>query len=156
MNSVLPSAPPSMQAKQKRSSSIRSSTSPPSRTRRQAFIAGVQTAPSASRQMPSPPSPSSAHTRRFDSPPSAAMSNAVSRPVKDSATISVELSGVTTIPLGNAMPSATWRTEPSGRDQRDDPGGELRAGHEVEVDAVHVDVAAPSTTISFQPCPRGG
>ena len=28
--------------------------------------------------------------------------------------ISVELSGVTTMPLGNAMSSATWRTEPSG------------------------------------------
>ena len=42
------------------------------------------------------------------------MSNAVSRPANDSEMISVELSGVTTMPLGNAMPSATWRAEPSG------------------------------------------
>ena len=35
-------------------------------------------------------------------------------PANDSATISVELSGVTTMPFGNAIPSATWRTEPSG------------------------------------------
>ena len=28
--------------------------------------------------------------------------------------ISVELSGVTAMPLGNAMPSATWRAAPSG------------------------------------------
>ena len=42
------------------------------------------------------------------------MSNAVSRPANDSATISVALSGVTTMPLGNSMPSATWRTAPSG------------------------------------------
>ena len=42
------------------------------------------------------------------------MSNAVSLPAKDSETISVELSGVTTMPLGNAMPSATRRADPSG------------------------------------------
>ena len=28
--------------------------------------------------------------------------------------ISVPLSGVTTMPFGNSMPSATWRAEPSG------------------------------------------
>ena len=55
--------------------------------------------------------------------------------------ISVALSGVTTMPLGNAMPSATCRTEPSGVDQGDDPGGELAAG-EVEAGGVDVDVAA--------------
>src|SRR5207302_9828810 len=55
---------------------------PPSRTRTQpglpSFMAEDQTAPSASRQMPSLPWPSSAHMRRFDRLPSAAMSNAVS------------------------------------------------------------------------------
>ena len=73
-------------------------------------------APSASRQMPSPAPgpPRSAHRRRLERAPSGAMSNAVSRPAKDSAMISVWLSGVTTIPLGKAMSSATWRTAPSG------------------------------------------
>src|SRR6266487_2428918 len=79
MNSVFPSSPPSMQAKQLRSSSIVCSTCPPSRTRTQvglpSFVAEHQTAPSASRQIPSPPWPSSSHTRRFDRLPSAAMSN---------------------------------------------------------------------------------
>jgi hypothetical protein len=42
------------------------------------------------------------------------MSKAVSRPAKDSEMIRVELSGVTTMPLGNAMSSATWRALPSG------------------------------------------
>ena len=42
------------------------------------------------------------------------MSNAVSRLAKDSEMISVELSGVTTMPLGNAMSDATRRAEPSG------------------------------------------
>jgi hypothetical protein len=42
------------------------------------------------------------------------MSNAVSRPAKDSEMISVELSGVTTMPFGNAMSSATLRAVPSG------------------------------------------
>ena len=41
------------------------------------------------------------------------MSKAVSRAAKDSATISVPLSGVTAIPFGNARPSATSRAEPS-------------------------------------------
>ena len=70
-------------------------------------------APSASMQMPSGPMPS-AHTRRFERLPSAAMSNAVSRPANDSEMISVEPSGVMTMPLGNSMPSATWRADPSG------------------------------------------
>jgi hypothetical protein len=34
--------------------------------------------------------------------------------VNDSATMRVELSAVTTMPLGNAMPSATCRTAPAG------------------------------------------
>jgi hypothetical protein len=64
-------------------------------------------------QMPSGATPA-AQTRRFDRLPSAPMSNAVSVPAKDSAMTSVELSGVTTMPLANAIPSATCRTEPSG------------------------------------------
>ena len=64
-------------------------------------------------QIPSGPTPS-AQTRRLERPPSSAMSNAVSLRAKDSAMISVELSGVTTMPLGNAMSSATRRTDPSG------------------------------------------
>src|SRR5947209_6039121 len=120
MNRVRPSSPPSMQAKQALSSSIRCSTSPSSPTRQQAGRLSCTTehqmAPSASRQMPSPlpGPPRSAQTRRFDRPPSAAMSKAVSLPVNDSATTRVWLSGVTTMPLGKARPSATCLTEPSG------------------------------------------
>ena len=43
------------------------------------------------------------------------MSNAVKRPAKDSEMISVELSGVITMPFGNARSSATLRAEPSGQ-----------------------------------------
>src|SRR5215211_7651442 len=109
MYSVRPSSPPSVHANPARSSGTVSSTSPPSATRRQAGPVstqpGVHTAPSVSRTMPSPGS--AAHTRRFDRLPSGPMSNAVSVPPNDSETISVESSGVTAIPLGNAIPSAT-------------------------------------------------
>jgi hypothetical protein len=57
-------------------------------------------------QMPSGPRPS-ANTRRPDSPPPSSMSNAVSRPANDSEMISVRPSGVTTVPFGNWMSSAT-------------------------------------------------
>jgi len=50
--------------------------------------------------MPSGPSPS-AQTRRLHRPPSAAMSKEMSRRVNDSEMISVELSGVITMPFGN-------------------------------------------------------
>src|SRR5215211_180824 len=81
MNRVLPSRPPSMQAKQPRSTSIVCRTSPPSATRAQHRLgtSAYQTAPSASMQMPSgTPSPRSAQVRRFESAPSAPMSNPVS------------------------------------------------------------------------------
>src|SRR5579864_2143408 len=81
MNSVLLLAPPSAQAKHPRSRSIVCSTSPPSLTRTQRLLgtSPYQTAFSASRQMPSgTPLSRSAHTRRFDRLPSAAMSKAVS------------------------------------------------------------------------------
>ena len=42
------------------------------------------------------------------------MSNAVRRPANDSLMIRVELSGVTIMPFGKSMPSATWRASPSG------------------------------------------
>ena len=102
--------------------------------------------PSASRQMPSGPTPS-AQTRRFDKVPSSAMSKAVRRAAKDSATTSVLLSGVITMPFGKASSFATSRASPSGRDERD-LAGCLAAGEhvvelgEVEVDRVDVDVAA--------------
>ena len=51
------------------------------------------------------------------------MSNAVSLRANDSATTSVRLSGVTTMPLGNARPSATWRTDPSAATSAMTPGG---------------------------------
>src|SRR6266566_2346661 len=55
MKSVFPSAPPSIQAKQPRSSSTVWSTTPPSRTRTQCLLptSAYQRAPSASRQIPS-------------------------------------------------------------------------------------------------------
>jgi hypothetical protein len=43
----------------------------------------------------------SANTRRLDSPPSASIPNALSRPASDSEVISAWLSGVTTMPFGN-------------------------------------------------------
>ena len=46
--------------------------------------------------------------------PSVAMSNAVRRPANDSEMISVELSGVITMPLGNSRSPATLRAAPSG------------------------------------------
>ena len=49
-----------------------------------------------------------------DSVPSSAMSNAVRRRPKLSATISVRPSGVITVPFGNIRPSAAACTEPSG------------------------------------------
>ena len=63
-------------------------------------------APLASIVMPSGPMPS-AQTRRLLSVPSSAMSYAVSREANDSPTISVALSGVITMPFGNARPPAT-------------------------------------------------
>src|SRR5262252_10328308 len=73
MKSVLRSGPPSAHAAHPRSSSIVWSTSPPSRTRTQRLLgtSPYQTAFSVSGQMPSgTPPPSSAHTRRFERPPS--------------------------------------------------------------------------------------
>ena len=88
-----------------------------------------QTVFSASMQMPSgTPRSRPAHSRRFDKLPSAAMSKAVSRFAYDSARISVELSGVTTTPLGNATPSATCRAEPSGVTRATIPGANSPPG----------------------------
>ena len=107
-----------------------------------------QAAPSRSRQMPSGECarPASAHTRRFDSDPSAPMSKAVSRCRYDSATISVASSAVIAIPLGNARSSATTRALPVRRATRaTNPGAGIAGGRargEVEVDVVDVDVAA--------------
>ena len=77
------------------------------------FALEAQMQPSASRQMPSGPTPS-AQIRRFERVPSSAMSNAVSREAKDSATTSVLLSGATTMPFGKASSFATSRASPSG------------------------------------------
>jgi hypothetical protein len=82
INRVVPFVPPSAHAKQPRSRSIVASTCPPSRTRTQRLLgtSAYQRAFSASAQrLSGKPSPRSAHTRRFDRPPSASMSNAVSR-----------------------------------------------------------------------------
>ena len=103
--------------------------------------------PSASRQMPSGPTPS-AQTRRFDRVPSSAMSNAVSRAANDSATMSVLLSGVMTMPFGNAISLGDLADVAVRRDQRDLAGRLSARQHvvevgEVEVDRVDVDVAAP-------------
>ena len=117
MNSVLPSGPPSMQANpaaveldgvqhlaalaDPHAVAVRHVGVPDGALGIQAdavgVLAGVAPTPAGS-----------------ESAPSAAMSNAVSCSAHDSATISVRSSGVTTMPLGNASPSATWRTEPSG------------------------------------------
>src|SRR5215211_5265399 len=144
MKSVLPSSPPSMHAKHGMSSCTRSSTSPPSRTRPTRLSPNsptpVQIAPSASMQIPSGPTPS-AQTPRFQRPPSSAMSNAVSRPAKDSAMISVELAGVTAMPLGERDPIGYPAHGPVRGNQSDDPGGPPLTRLEVAA-AVDVDVAA--------------
>jgi hypothetical protein len=68
------------------------------------------------------PSPRSAHTRRSAKSPSGRTENAVNRFAYDSATISVEPSGVSAMPLPKAMSSATARTAPSGEMNRIAPG----------------------------------
>ena len=78
--------------------------------------------------------------RRFDKSPLAAISNALSRPANDAATMSVALSGATTIPLGKSKPSATWRTAPSDVMSAMIPLG-LPADQEVEAESIPVDVA---------------
>jgi hypothetical protein len=107
MNNVFFSSPPSMQAKQPRSTAMVSSTSPPSRTRTHRLLgtSAHQTAPSASMQIPSgTASLRSAHTRRFDRLPSSAMSKAVGLLPWDSATINVPLSGVNRHTVGEREP----------------------------------------------------
>ncbi len=90
-------------------------TSPPSRTRRHSPVNGLatHTAFSASRQMPSGNTGSPAHSRRFESVPSAPMSKAVRHRPTVSAAISVSPSGVITMPFGNRMPSAATVAVPS-------------------------------------------
>ena len=65
-------------------SSTRCRISPPSATRTNENSVDTQTAPSASRQMPSGATPS-ANTSRLDRPPSGLMLKVVSRPVKSQA-----------------------------------------------------------------------
>ena len=84
----------------------------------------------------------SAQTRRFDRLPSASMSNAVSRPANDSATISVALSGVTTMPFGNEMRVGHLPYRPVRCDQHDHPG-RIAVGRLEVAPAVHVHVPAP-------------
>src|SRR5580700_9342009 len=133
-----------MQAKQPRSRLIVCKISPPSRTRTHRLLGtpAYQTAFSESRQMPSgTPSPRSAHTRRFERPPLAPMSKAVSFLPYDSATIRVELSGVTAMPLGKAMPSPPAGGA-VGCDNGDGPRDEIGAGHQVETCRVDIRVGA--------------
>ena len=52
----------------------------------------------------------------------------MSIPANDSDTISVALSAVTAIPLGNASPSATRRTTPSGVMRATNPGASPSPG----------------------------
>jgi hypothetical protein len=110
MNKVRRSSPPNMQAKEPRSPvEILFVTSPPSRTRIVSLLRGsaTQIAPSESKQIPSGKfPPKSAHTRRLDSVPSAALSQALNRWARVSPIINVLPSGVTTDPLGKASPLA--------------------------------------------------
>ncbi len=76
------------------------------------------------------------------------MSNAVSRFAYDSATISVELSGVTAMPFGNATPSATCRSHAVGRDETMLPGANSPPGKSKPVLLTYA-LPRPSTTISF-------
>src|SRR4051794_15547817 len=143
-----------MQANAPRSSSTVSSTAPPSatRTQRRLGTSAYQTAPVASTQIPSgTPSPSAAQTRRPDSVPSAAMSQAESRFPYDSASTSVPLSALTATPFGNARPSATGVTLPSGRTSASRPGAYSAPGEpNGNPSALTYAFPRPSTTMSFQ------
>src|SRR6185312_14537516 len=118
MKSVLRSGPPSMQAYEPSAPvEISRSMRPPSnaRTTRLPTGSATQIAPSSSRQMPSGKTPSNcANTRRLARPPSASMSNAVSRCAYVSPMMSVRPSGVITVPFGNSRSSAATVTAPSG------------------------------------------
>ena len=70
--------------------------------------------------------------------PSAPIVNAVSRPPNDSPTMSVEPSGVITMPFGNAMSSAATRCEPSRSTASSDRVDGVVA--RVEVEAERADV----------------
>ena len=71
------------------------------------------------------------------------MSNAVGFGRRTSATIRVELSGVTAMPFGKATSPATWWVGAVGCDQGDDfCGRESRAGHHVETHVIDVGIAA--------------
>ena len=87
------------------------------------------------------PSPRSAHTRRFDRPPSAAMSNAVSLLAVGLGDDQRRVVGRDGHAVGERDAVGHLPSRAVGRDQRDDPGGEL-AAREVEADAVDVGVAA--------------
>src|SRR5580700_8877129 len=133
-----------MQAKQPRSRLIVCKISPPSRTRTHRLLGtpAYQTAFSESRQMPSgTPSPRSAHTRRFERPPLAPMSKAVSfcrttRPRSGS--------------NYRASPPCRWERQcrrhlPGGAvgcDNGDGPRDEIGAGHQVETCRVDIRVGA--------------
>src|SRR5262249_28710709 len=90
--SVRRSGPPSMHAMACVATGMRCVTAPPSRTRSTVWLTGeaTQMAPSASRQMPSGTARSScAQTRRFESVPSAAASDALKREADHPPTTSV-------------------------------------------------------------------
>ncbi len=154
MNRVRRSTPPSAQAKQPSPTLIVCNTAPPSRTRTHRLFgtSAYQTAPSTSRQMPSgTPSWRSAHTRLFDRLPSAAMSNAVSFLPYDSATINVEVSGVTAMPFGNAIPSATRRVEPMEVTPATIPGANFSPAMRSKPPPLTYALPRLSTTISLKP-----
>ena len=77
--------------------------------------------------------------------------NAVSRCACDSATISVDPSGVTAIPLGNHTSSSTTRLPPSGSTTATTPG--FGSSHGIAPGMSTHARPAGSTTISFQPRP---
>lgn len=104
MNSVRPSGPPkpAREAEQVEGNPLHDP--PLSRTLTQPRGGAHHTAPSASVQMPSTPSSSGAHTRRFDRLMSEPMSHAPGRDANDSATMSIEAAAVTAMPFGSAAP----------------------------------------------------
>mmetsp|Transcript_1821 Transcript_1821/g.4156 ORF Transcript_1821/g.4156 Transcript_1821/m.4156 type:complete len:342 (-) Transcript_1821:27-1052(-) len=125
-NKVFPSSPPSMQAKAGWEVLMRCVTPRPplvapsvTRMTSGARRLATQIPPASSKQMPSGAAPrgTSAHTRRLERSPLGAMSKAVSRVARVSATTSVLPSGVTTVPLGNMRSVAATRARPSGSTQ---------------------------------------
>ena len=145
-NSVRPSGPPRAHEKQPRSTSIVCSTSPPSRTRTQCRLgtSAYQTAPSASRQIPS------GHVGAELGPDAPVGQAAVRLDVEGGEPVAVRLGddergvvGGDRHAVGEPHVVGDLAHRAARRDHGDGAAGRRRAAHQVEAGLVDVGVAAP-------------